>query len=392
MQVFKAFFKISKKKLGIIITYVAIFAAISMLITSDASKDDDFSSTKLDITIIDEDGSEESEMLVNYLSTKHDIVDIENNKEALTDALYYYETSYILKIKSGYAEKLKNNISDELFESYQHSESYRSTYFETQLNQYINTILMYEKGGFSLDDACKKAEAAVNESVEVKKEDFSGNNTFGSMAGIFFQYLPYMFISMFITCLCPIHVKFNRDDIKNRMNASSLSVKSKTLQILFASSFFVLAIWIIFMLIYIGYSSVISGKLHIIFSKNEMIAVLNSIIMAIIAAGIALIVSSFSPKDEAVSMIGNIIGLGSSFLCGVFVDQQFLGSGVLSAARFIPVYWYVKANNTIFGRSGETYDITKVFEYIGVELLFAAFIFSILFLLTKLNQSDKKSL
>ena len=77
---------------------------------------------------------------------------------------------------------------------------------------------------------------------------------------------------------------------------------------------------------------------------------------------------------------------------GVFVDQQFLGSGVLSAARFIPVYWYVKANNTIFGRSGETYDITKVFEYIGVELLFAAFIFSILFLLTKLNQSDKKSL
>ncbi len=55
MQVFKAFFKISKKKLGIIITYVAIFAAISMLITSDVSKDDDFSSTKLDITIIDED-------------------------------------------------------------------------------------------------------------------------------------------------------------------------------------------------------------------------------------------------------------------------------------------------------------------------------------------------
>ncbi|HOF69630.1 MAG TPA: hypothetical protein PLF24_09215, partial [Ruminococcus sp.] len=165
MQVFKAFFKISKKKLGIIITYVAIFAAISMLITSDASKDDDFSSTKLDITIIDEDKSEESEMLLNYLSTKHDIVDIENNKEALTDALYYYETSYILKIKSGYAEKLKNNISNELFESYQHSESYRSTYFETQLNQYINTILMYEKGGFSLNDACKKAEAAVNESV-----------------------------------------------------------------------------------------------------------------------------------------------------------------------------------------------------------------------------------
>lgn len=41
--------------------------------------------------------------------------------------------------------------------------------------------------------------------------------------------------------------------------------------------------------------------------------------------------------------IVNTVSLGSSFLCGVFVQQELLGETVPSIARFLPAYWYVKA-------------------------------------------------
>jgi hypothetical protein len=50
-------------------------------------------------------------------------------------------------------------------------------------------------------------------------------------------------------------------------------------------------------------------------------------------------VRSFGVQNAIV----NTVSLGSSFLCGVFVQQELLGETVPSIARFLSAYWYVKA-------------------------------------------------
>jgi ABC-2 type transport system permease protein len=102
-----------------------------------------------------------------------------------------------------------------------------------------------------------------------------------------------------------------------------------------------------------------------------------------VAAGITLVVAQFNLKDEIVSMISNVVSLGMAFLCGVFVPQYLLGDGVLAAAKFLPAYWFVRANNMLCGFSEEVFSMDKYMEYLGVELVFAAVLFIIVMIISK---------
>ena len=46
-------------------------------------------------------------------------------------------------------------------------------------------------------------------------------------------------------------------------------------------------------------------------------------------------------------VITQVLSIGMSFLCGIFIPMEVLSDKVLSVARFLPAYWYVKANNMI---------------------------------------------
>ena len=47
------------------------------------------------------------------------------------------------------------------------------------------------------------------------------------------------------------------------------------------------------------------------------------------------------------SAASNVVSLGTCFISGVFVPQDFLGKSVLTLASFTPNYWYVKSNDSI---------------------------------------------
>ena len=102
---------------------------------------------------------------------------------------------------------------------------------------------------------------------------------------------------------------------------------------------------------------------------------LNSFVFLLIAAAIAILIAAFSPSDTGVNVIANVLGLGMSFFCGIFVPQAYLGDGVLMVARFLPAYWYVKINNMLVGSSGEAFSLARYWQYLGIELLFVLVLF-----------------
>ncbi len=44
--------------------------------------------------------------------------------------------------------------------------------------------------------------------------------------------------------------------------------------------------------------------------------------------------------------IATVLSLGISFISGVMVPQEILSENVLNIAKFFPVYYFIKANNT----------------------------------------------
>ena len=58
------------------------------------------------------------------------------------------------------------------------------------------------------------------------------------------------------------------------------------------------------------------------------------------------------------------------FTCGVFIPTNLLGDNVLAVARFLPVYWYIKANSMI--AETEPYSLNGVLQCYGILLAFAA--------------------
>lgn len=388
MQVFKAFFKIGSKKVGPLSIYFIIFAALTFLLSGSSSNDDvyEFSSTSLDVCIIDEDNSSASKAFYEYMSTLHNIVELSNDKETIQDNLYYQNIQYVLIIPKGFEDNLLNHNLDNLVNNLKAPNSFRGTFVDYQISKYLSTVNMYLTGGYKLDDALTLVQDTASLKTDVNVISFSSAaNSKNNPMYYFFSYLPYIFVVLLIAGLTPILITLNQKELSNRINCSPLTIISRNLQLILASSCYAVGLWALFMVLgCIAYGSQM-------FTAYGLISMLNSFIFILVALSITTAISYFSPSTNTLNMIGNVIGLGMSFLCGVFVPQWLLADSLLSIARFLPAYWYVRANNMAAGLVSETYSFDKYLKYVGIELLFAIAIFSAALVISKIKQEKKIS-
>jgi len=384
MQVFKAFNKIMISRFPIALIWIIIFLVISIITAKSSNDYTEFKDTKLDICVFDEDNTAESKALKEFLGNKHNLISLENDKDTILDALYYERVGYVLTISEGYAEKLKSGEINDLFTNYHVHDSYSSTLVGSLIDEYVNTVRSYLISGEDLSKAIKNAEDTLSLEADVKTESFSEgskeNAQYKSDFGYYFQYLPYVFISVIIVVLCPIITTLNNREIKNRTNCSCISSGSQSIQIILGSSLFIAAVWLFFIIAGIF----VKGEFYV---KREWFGVLNSFVFILVASAIAILISSFSPSSTGVNVIANIVGLGMSFLCGIFVPLSLLGDGVLKIGKFLPAYWYVKANDMIYFSSdtGESFNVSKIFEYIGIQMIFVVVLFALVMLIMKAN-------
>ena len=105
------------------------------------------------------------------------------------------------------------------------------------------------------------------------------------------------------------------------------------------------------------------------FTGRAWYAVLNSFIFTAVIGAIALLICEFSPSDMVVKLLNQVIGLGMCFTSGVFIPQSLLSDKVITAARFLPAFWYVKVNNMLSG--ADAYDGKDVAQCMLIEVGFA---------------------
>lgn len=386
MQVFKAYMKIVKKNLSMAFMYTGIFIALTIMFSGNTVADQTFENVRLGVCVIDEDNTESSRMLTEYIGKKHNLEDIENSKDAILDALYYTRVDYVLTIKNGFEEKLSNGETNELFTNYKIPNSYYSVLIDNEIDEYISVLSSYIVSGNDIKTASLMTSELLSKEIELKIETFAENDNesgdYPVRVQFFFNYLPYVFISALISVLSTVLIKMNKKEVYYRTRCSSTTASSHTIQILLGSMVLVLAAWVIFMIA----GMFMNGG---VYTGKALYAVLNSFVFVLVSAGIAILISIVKSDSRSVAMIANIVSLGMSFLCGVFVEQALLGEQVLGVAKFLPAYWYIKANDILRTATDNVFNVNEFMTCIGIEALFAVALFAVVLLISKMKHSAK---
>ncbi len=354
--------------------YLAIFLLILTLTNVD-SVESSYQASEMRLTVFDEDNSKASRELIAFLDKNHELVDIENDDDKLIDALYITEIHYVITINQGYEEKLAAGETEGLFSTRFLHENYTNKLADDTLNTYVSTVNAFLAGGNDLDTAIEKTENVLSEKTDVKFENFSNNKTSSKISG-FFNYLPYAIFSLVISILSPVIISMNKKEVAFRTKCSSISDTSVNVQLVLASIIYVSIIWLFLM----GLGIVRNGGL---FTGTMLYTILNTMAFTIVSVSIALLVAAIGLSENSLGFITQILGLGMAFLCGMFVPVEFLAKEVLAVGRFLPAYWYVRANNMICASGSEIFDAGKVIKYMMVELLFAAAIMGVTVIIRK---------
>ena len=386
MQVFKAFLKTAKKSLPMNLIYFFVFTGIALALSHSTAdtKNPAFSSVALSVAMIDEDRSDASAALKEYLSGIHHLTEMEYDENALLDRLFYRDLNYVLILPEGFEQKLLAGET-ELFETVQIPGIYSSAFVDQQINTYLKTAKLYLAGNFTLDDALSRTADTLASTTNQVHILNSGQEESSSMREIYyyFQFLPYVIFSMILCGMTPILTTFWEPNLAKRISCSSESLLLRNLQLALGSILYCFGIWILFGLTArIFYGSAL-------LTQQGILCMANSFFLLPVAISVSLIISCFCPPANTINMLNNIVTLGMSFLCGVFVPQQQLGENVLAVSRFLPFYWYIKNNDLISGFSGTPFQMKLYWKYIGIQALFIGALSAVALVVSKYRQKAR---
>ncbi len=359
MQVYNVFFKILKKQIGSSMIFFGIFMGLLIGLTKMGGEQrHDYMEYSCKLAIFDRDHSDASNKLSSYLADINEIVEVEDNDETIQNFLYYEEIDYVLYIEEGYAENgALTNIK--------RPGSNTGMYVDQQISGYENSMAALIEAGYTMDEAYHISMAALSSDGLVS---LWGNNTLEKPETYyFFLYLPYVFIMMTFSGLGPVLVAFNRREVSDRINVSSMPVKSRNMQLAFGVITAGTGLWLMFMLI----SVIMYGRR--VFENGAMYDMLNALSFMVVTLGIVSIAGNFNLSQQKISMVSNIVGLGLSFLGGIFVPMEIFGDGLMRVSRLLPTYWYVNAHEKICNGA----DISQILICVGVQLLFG-FVFIVI--------------
>lgn len=385
MQTYKTFLRIALKNSPSVMIYFVIFMVISIMSSSQGEQaaKEMYQDEEIRFTVFNRDESELGETIKEYLSEKNKYVEVEDDEEAIRFALYYRSVYYIVVIPEGFEEAIKNGGDMELM-NYKVTDSSPGYYMELEVESYMQTLKSYIAAGYTLDEATEKTAGTLLEDVkvdllsDVKSEELSGNPISGNATSekpsvyYFYTYVPYIFLAIVITGLGPIIITFGKKDVKMRINVSSQTFKSYSIQMFLGVVTFGLVVLALFnILAVILYGSTLSLAALVYY-------LILTLCFLLVCLGITYLGGFLFSSSATMGSFANVVSLGLSFLGGIFVPLELLGDTMKNIARFTPTYWYVQANNAIIDiEKFSDINMSEFAKDCGVQLLFAAAFFCV---------------
>lgn len=355
MTVFKAFWKIVNKYKFMIILYTVIlivFAGSNMQ-TSDQSMN--FVASKPDVLIINEDENVGvTQNLVNYITERCNIIEIKDNEEAVNDALFYRDVNYIIYIPKDYRINLLNGLNPEI--QIKSTGDAQSSFAGMMLERYIRVTNSYLDSVENEEELIAKVNDTLTKEVNIDITSKLDTNNL-TKAAFYYNFLNYSILAGLVYVICLILFSFREEKIRKRTIISSMNYKKLNRQLLLSNAILAIVLWIFYVIL----SFILVGD--VMFTLHGLILIVNSFVFSICALCIAFLIANLVNDKNAVNGIINVVGLGSSFLCGAFVPAEWLPDTVLKIAHVLPSYWFIQTN-----------EFVKTLEVVNIENLKPALI------------------
>ncbi|SHO48408.1 ABC transporter permease [Anaerocolumna xylanovorans] len=379
MKIFQVFFKTLKKRSVSVIIYFMIFLALSVLMSGNGKKQTEavYKDAKVKVAVLDRDNSVLSKSLYDYLSNTQKIVEIKDDKQSISDELFYQNVEYVLIIKKGFEEGIKTGKYEDIVENVKVPQSISGKLLDSKIDQYLSELSTYMAAGFSAEEAAKNTLKNSEITADVKLYKVQGASEEKSSAYYYYLYIPYVLIGMLMTGVGSILLIFRKKDLDWRIKCSSMPELRKNSILLLACGVFSFVCWAVFVLL-----SLLLYRTDILTGKGALF-ILNSLVFLLVAMSLIYMVSFLVKTLNAMNMAANVISLGLSFLGGIFVPLEYMSKSVVQFSKVLPTYWYVVNNEAIDSFVNTTKQYHTILRNFGIELIFAVLFFVIALYLSK---------
>lgn len=367
MTTYRAILQILKKNKGSLLLGIIIMVIITIFYAGQLTQDAE-ELTGAKIAVLSEDGSAIEKDFVDYLGKQHTIVKLKDtSQKSLDDALYFDEVEYILEIPKDFSAKLAKGEAVKLA-SKTRPATFSQSLVDTTINNYLNTYLTYQKQlpNLSQKELLQKTKTTLGKDGKVHFDTSYHKKKKQNVTGQIYNLLAYgMFLSIF-SGYAAVNLAFNREEIQRRNSCSPVSRRKLSRKISTGNLAFAVFCWIIFLAFVLF---ITKGS----FDQILGYFVLNTVAFFAAIVSFSILITSILQNEDAISGINNIFIMGSCFVGGVFVPNEFLPNAVNKIAAFTPTYWFAQNNELI----GKTVDFNQSFtdKFLfnsGVLLAFAA--------------------
>ncbi|MGN1297137.1 MAG: ABC transporter permease [Clostridia bacterium] len=364
MTVFKTFLRVLNKNKFVIIMYTAIlifFGGFNMQ-TSDNSTN--FVASKPDILIINQDEEKGlTQNLIEYIKENSNIIDIENNEEAINDALFYRDVNYIIYIPENFREDYLNGENPKI--QIKSTGDYQASYAEMMLERYMKVANVYQGNVTSEEELINKINETLSEQTEVEITSKLDTDNL-SKATFYYNFASYSILAGCVYVICLMLSSFKEEKIRKRTIISSMNYKTYNRQLLLSNTLFAIVMWVF----YVALSFLLIGG--VMFTIHGLIYMANSFVFTICSVTIAFLIGNVVSNKNAINGIVNVVALGSSFLCGAFVPMEWLPDSVLKVAHILPSYYYISSNEILTELEVFNFETMKpILMNMGIILIFA---------------------
>ena len=367
MTVFKTFLKILNKNKFIIILYTVFLIGFGGFNMQTSDNSTNFVASKPDIMIVNYDEEKGiTKDLIKYITDNSNIIELNNNEEAINDGLFYRDVNYVIYIPENYSEDFMDGKNPEI--NIKSTGDYQSSFAEMLLSRYIKVANIYQKSIKNEDELTSKINETLSKQSEVEITSKLDTDSLAK-ATFYYNFASYSILACLVYVICLVLSSFKDIKIQKRTIISSTDYRKLNRQLLLSNSLFSIILWGV----YVALSFVLIG--NIMFSNQGIIYLVNSFIFTICATTIALFIGNLVSNKNAINGIVNVIALGSSFLCGAFVPMEWLPDGVLKIAHILPSYYYISSNESlktleVFNLETMQPIITNMIVILGFSIIF----------------------
>lgn len=335
MTIFKTYWKIVKKNIGIIILYTVMLLVFGTMNLKANKNSFEFISSKPDIIIVNNSSGIITDNLISYLKTNANVKNITNEND-IDDAVFFRDANYVIYIPKEFENKIENGKEFNI--DIKTNNSYDSYIASELLNKYLDVFSKYMNLYNDKILAIQKLDNTLNKKASVVIESKTNLN---SKTSLFYNFSSYSIMAIVIYIICLVLSSFNDEKISKRTNVSGMSYKTFNNYLYISSFTFTFIIFIVYLIL--SFLILKSSILNI----NGILYSLNMFIFFIVSFTMAILISNLVKSKGAISGVVNVISLGSAFLCGAFIPVKYMPSFALKIAHIFPTFYFIDNNEYI---------------------------------------------